>query len=204
MSRRTPRQKILFICGSLNQTTQMHQVAAELPEHDRFFTPYYCTGLLELARRRGLLEMTIAGNKLATRCLSYLESQDLRIDPRGELGDYDLVVTCSDQVIPGNVIGRPIVLVQEGILDPITPIFHLARLLPIVPRWLAGTAATGQSNAFRRFCVASEGYRRFFERHGVDAAKIVVTAIPNFDDCRRYLVNGFPHRDYVLAYLFSV
>jgi len=29
--------------------------------------------------------------------------------------------------------------------------------------------------------------------------KIVVTGIPNFDDCRRYCRNDFPHRHYVLA-----
>ena len=29
--------------------------------------------------------------------------------------------------------------------------------------------------------------------------KIVVTGIPNFDDCRRYCSNDFPYRHYVLA-----
>ena len=30
------RKKILLICGSINQTTQMHQITDELPEYDRF------------------------------------------------------------------------------------------------------------------------------------------------------------------------
>ena len=34
-------KKILFICGSMNITTQMQQIAAELPEYDRYFTPFY-------------------------------------------------------------------------------------------------------------------------------------------------------------------
>src|SRR5262249_36500245 len=34
---------------------------------------------------------------------------------------------------------------------------------------------------------------------GVPPGKIAVTGIPNFDDCRRYLANGFPHRGYVLV-----
>ena len=34
-------KKILFICGSLNQTTQMHQIANELPEYRKVFSPYY-------------------------------------------------------------------------------------------------------------------------------------------------------------------
>ena len=32
-------KKILYLCGSLNQTTQMHQVARELPEVEAAFTP---------------------------------------------------------------------------------------------------------------------------------------------------------------------
>jgi hypothetical protein len=34
---------------------------------------------------------------------------------------------------------------------------------------------------------------------GADPDKIVVTGIPNFDNCRRFLDNTFPHRDYVLV-----
>jgi hypothetical protein len=47
--------------------------------------------------------------------------------------------------------------------------------------------------------VASEGYRDFFIRKGVRPDKIVVTGIPNFDDCRRYCSNAFPYRHYVLV-----
>jgi len=49
------------------------------------------------------------------------------------------------------------------------------------------------------FCVASEGYKRQFVSKGADPTKIVVTGIPNFDNCRRFLDNTFPHRDYVLV-----
>ena len=58
------RQRVLFICGSLNQTTQMHQIARELPEHEHAFTPYYCEGVSERLRRAGLAEFTVAGGKL--------------------------------------------------------------------------------------------------------------------------------------------
>jgi hypothetical protein len=47
--------------------------------------------------------------------------------------------------------------------------------------------------------VASEGYRDFFIRKGVRPEKIVVTGIPNFDDCQRYRTNSFPHKDFVLV-----
>src|SRR5262249_56574111 len=87
------RKRILFICGSLNQTTQMHQVARELLEHEHAFTPYYCEGALEWCRRAGLLEFTIIGDKLRERCERYLEAEGLPIDREGRGADYDLVVT---------------------------------------------------------------------------------------------------------------
>src|SRR5262249_30896868 len=48
-------------------------------------------------------------------------------------------------------------------------------------------------------CVASPGYRDLFARKGADPERIVVTGIPNFDDCQRYRQNDFPDRDYVLV-----
>jgi hypothetical protein len=48
------RKRVLFICGSINQTTQMHQIASELPEYDHYFTPYYADRIWDLARKLGL------------------------------------------------------------------------------------------------------------------------------------------------------
>ena len=47
--------------------------------------------------------------------------------------------------------------------------------------------------------MASDGYRDLFVRKGAKAEKIVVTGIPNFDNCVRYRDNAFPHRHYVLV-----
>jgi hypothetical protein len=91
------------------------------------------------------------------------------------------------------------VLVQEGITDPESSAFHLVKRFRFLPLWLAGTSTTGLSDAYRAFCVASEGYRDFFIRKGARSEKIAVTGIPNFDDCRRYCRNSFPYRHYVLA-----
>jgi hypothetical protein len=191
-------RRILFICGSLNQTTQLHEVSRHLPgEH--VFTPYYADGLLEALRRVGLVEFTIMGRKLRQRCLDYLVEQKVALDLWGEGGGYDLVVTCSDLVVPHNVRRYPIVLVQEGILDPPSLGLALWRRFPWLPLWLAGTATTGLSRRYERFCVASEGYRDHFLAEGVAAERLAVTGIPNFDDCRRYHDNDFPHRGYVLA-----
>ena len=193
------KKRIMFICGSMNQTTQMHQISRQLSDYEHSFSPYYCDGVDELLRRLGLMEFTIIGHKLAGRCRQYLEDHGLPIDYQARNGPYDLVVTCSDVYVQKNIRDRRIVLVQEGITDPETFAFHLVTRFRFLPLWFAGTAATGLSDAYRKFCVASEGYRDFFVRKGARAGKIVVTGIPNFDDCGRYRANNFPHRHYVLV-----
>ena len=189
----------MFICGSMNQTTQMHQISKHLSDYEHSFSPYYCDGVDEILRRLGLTEFTIVGNKLAGRCRLYLEDHGLPIDYQGRNGPYDLVVTCSDVYVQKNIRDKRIVLVQEGITDPEAFAFHLVTRFRFLPLWFAGTAATGLSDAYRRFCVASEGYRDFFIRKGARADKIVVTGIPNFDDCGRYRANNVPHSHYVLV-----
>jgi hypothetical protein len=196
-SKGSPRA--LFICGSLNQTTQLHAVARELREMEAWFSPYYVDPAMDVARRIGLLEGTIAGRKLAGRCRDYLRAHGLRVDERGRRGGYDLVVTCSDVVIPSNVRQTPLVAVQEGILDPDGLGWELVRRFPQrLPRWLAGTAATGLSGSYEKFCVASEGYRELFVSRGAPASRVVVTGIPNFDDCEKFRDNDFPDHGYVL------
>jgi hypothetical protein len=192
-------KRILFICGSINQTRQMHQVSMHLPEFDAAFTPYYADGIIEWGRRAGLLESTIVGNKLKDRCISYLRFYDLPVDFQGTRGGYDLVVTCSDLIMPRNIRQVPTVLVQEGMTDPENLLYHAVRQFRVLPRWLASTSATGLSNHFDRFCVASEGYRDLFIQKGVVPEKIVVTGIPNFDNCARYLKNDFPMKNFVLV-----
>ena len=183
----------------MNQTTQMRQVSEHLREYDHSFSPYYVHGFDEILRRLGLIEFTISGHKLAGRCLRYLQDHGLPIDYQGRNQPYDLVVTCSDVYLQKNIRDNRIVLVQEGITDPESIMFHLVKRLRFIPLWWAGTSMTGLSDAYRAFCVASEGYRDFFIRKGVRPEKIVVTGIPNFDDCRCYCSNDFPYRHYVLA-----
>jgi hypothetical protein len=98
-----------------------------------------------------------------------------------------------------NIRGHRIVLVQEGITDPEYMMFRLVQRFRFLPLWFAGNALTGRSDAYRAFCVASQGYRDFFIRRGARPGKIVVTGIPNFDNCKQYCGNDFPYRHYVLA-----
>lgn len=183
----------------MNQTTQMHQISRHLSEYEHSFSPYYCHGFDEMLRKLGLIEFTIAGNKVVRNCRTYLQHHGLPIDYQGKNRPYDLVVTCSDVYLQKNIRYNRIVLVQEGIIDPESIMFRLVKRLRFLPLWMADTAMTGLSDAYRAFCVASEGYRDFFIQRGVRAGKIEVTGIPNFDNCKKYCTNNFPYRHYVLV-----
>ncbi|MDT9547235.1 MAG: hypothetical protein HQ516_07410 [Chlorobium sp.] len=193
------KKKVLFVCGSMNQTTQMHQISSFLGEYDRWFTPFFSDGILGAAARNGLLEFTIMGRERRGKAMEYLNRHELQVEGGDCLHCYDLVVTCTDLIVPKAFKGSRTVLVQEGMTEPETPLFHLTKNFRWMPRWLAGTASTGLSGAYDKFCVASEGYRDLFIRKGVDPERLVVTSIPNFDDCASYCENDFPHRDYVLV-----
>lgn len=171
-----------------------------LPNLDAFFTPFFCGTAVTALRHLGLLENTIGGDKLRGRCLRYLEQHRLKVDLDGARADYDLIVACTDLALPKRVFRSPVVVVQEGILDPPGLGWELVRRFPrSLPHWLAGTTATGLSGRYQRFCVASSGYRDLFVARGASAERIRVTGIPNFDDCESFRNNDFPHRDYVLV-----
>jgi hypothetical protein len=184
----------------MNQTTQMHQIADELSSDAHcWFSTYFGDGMLECAKRLRLTENTVLGYKLSAQVQTYLECHRLSIDHGGRRGPYDIVVTCSDLVVPRRIRQSPVVLVQEGMTDPEGVMFRVWRRCPVFPRWIAGTAAHGLSGEYDLFCVASEGYRRLFTEKGVPPERIAVTGIPNFDDCAQFLDNTFPYRHYVLV-----
>ena len=99
------KKKILYICGSLNQTTQMHKISKELPEYDAYFAPYYPDGYgyIVLVTKAGLLDMTILGGQAKQRTINYLSEHNLNLDMNGGLHNYDLVYTCSDLLIQKNI-----------------------------------------------------------------------------------------------------
>ncbi|MEY4580207.1 MAG: hypothetical protein RL701_4910 [Pseudomonadota bacterium] len=192
--------RVLFICGTHNQTTQLHAIATKLSDCQNFFTPFYAEGLPELAGRIGLLESTILGDRMRAGCLAYLRDHGLTVDMRGATyaGHYDLVVTCTDLLIPHNVDRTKLVVVQEGMLDTETLWSRCVDALHLPP-YLCGTTLTGTRGRYARLCVASEGFRELFSARGAPAAKLRVTGVPNFDDCRAFQHNRLPERGYVLA-----
>ena len=191
-------EKILFICGSLNQTTMMHKIARQLEEYDCLFTPYYADGIEDFAARIGMLNFCVLGGRHMQETKTYLTDNNLAIDYRGKNHKYDLVVTCSDLIVPNNIRGKRLVLVQEGITEPEGLVYQLVKRFKL-PRYLANTATTGLSDAYDIFCVASHGYREHFIKKGVRPEKIAVSGIPNFDHLSSSYENDFPFRDYVLV-----
>ncbi|MBV9950215.1 MAG: hypothetical protein JOZ69_25465, partial [Myxococcales bacterium] len=132
-------------------------------------------------------------------CLDYLNAHDLPVDLCAERNEYDLCVSCNDQVLPDLLDETPWVLVQEGIQEPPNWRTRLWRRTRLVPPPLTGTATFGLSDRYTLFCVASDGYRRRYLAEGIAPEKLVVTGIPNFDDFARHRKNDFPHRGYVLV-----
>lgn len=194
------RKRILFIGGSLNMTRMVHAVGRHLmDEFDCWFSPFYSDGLYDiLASNSKLLDFTILGGNFRRQTDAYLQLHNLPIDYRGEAREYDLYVTTSDLYVPKNLRNKPFILIQEGMTDPEGFMYHVVRKLKL-PRYLASTSTNGLSNQYRFFCVASEGYRDFFMKKGVRPDKLVVTGIPNYDNCEAYRDNDFPLRDYVLV-----
>ena len=196
-----PKPRVLFIGGSMNQTTQMHQIATELGgDVEAWFSPFYGSGIVEVLYRLDLLDWTIAGGAWRRDTLAYFRDHGLALDDHGRGLPYDLVVKCQDIIRQSNLDRARVVLVQEGMTDPETLLFELVKRAPFLPRWLASTAATGLSHRYEKFCVASEGYRELFARKGVARDKLVVTGIPNFDDMGRFASSvALPIEGYVLV-----
>jgi CDP-Glycerol:Poly(glycerophosphate) glycerophosphotransferase len=192
------KKKILYICGSMNQTTQMHKISLELSEHEAYFTPFFATGFLEFLNSLKLVEFTILGETFKRNTLKYLIENNLNIDYRGENDNYDLVITSQDITVPSNIKKFKTILVQEGMTDPPDWRYHVTRFLHLY-RWCASTSMTGLSHQYDYFCVASEGFRKQFIQRGINPNKIRVTGIPNFDNLNEMRELKFEHKNFVLV-----
>jgi hypothetical protein len=192
------KPKVLFIGGSLNQTTMMHKIAQQLPECDAYFTPYYASGPLWLMTKLKMLEFTIMGGTFKQKTLDYIKAHNLNLDYEGKNDNYDLVFTCQDLIVPRQIKKFKTILVQEGMTDPPDWRYHVTRFLGL-GRWCASTSMTGLSHMYDYFCVASEGFRELFIDRGVNPNKIRVTGIPNFDDFESMRNLEFEHKNFVLV-----
>lgn len=176
----------------------VHKIAQHMGAYNCYFTPFYADDPVGWAAGAGWLDFTVLGGRHLRDTQQYLKENSLAIDERGQTHEYDLVVTASDLIVQRNIRGKRLVLVQEGITEPETWVYHTVKRFKL-PRYLANTSASGLSDAYDIFCVASEGYARHFIRKGVRPEKIAVTGIPNFDDLQSHLENDFPYRGHVLV-----
>ena len=195
--------KVLFICGSLNQTTMMHKISKHLKGMQAFFTPFYSDGILDFVSKTGALDFSILGGNHLQATSAYLKKHKLPVDFAGKSNSYSVVVTCTDLIVQKNIQDKRLILVQEGMTEPEGLLYHLVKDLKL-PRYLANTSVTGLSDAYDAFCVASYGYRDLFIKKGVKAEKIEVTGIPNFDNAVEFLENDFPYKDFILLATSSI
>jgi hypothetical protein len=195
------RKKILFITGSLNQTTQMHQIAEHLPEFECWFSQIFTDSpaLNYLQKHTSLAETTILAGQFRARSEEYLNKNKLNLDYGGKKNRYDLVVYCSDLIIAGSLRNYKTVWVQEGMIDKPTLLSNLVKKAGLPAYFSGNTALNGSTNQLDIYCAASEGYKRLFAKGGTEKEKIFVTGIPNYDNCARFLNNDFPYHDYVMV-----
>lgn len=201
------RKKVLFLIGSPNQTTQMHQIAQLLEdEFDPYFSQLYYDGwqrpFYKFLLRTGMLDTTIVTGPIKAKADKYLAKHGLANDFEArQFGNtYDLLVCCSDVIVPWPLVRTTkTVFVQEGMTDPLNWWARFVRTMNWMPILAIGTALNGLANCCDIYCVASEGYREHFAHVGVDRNKLAVTSIPNFDNAERLRDNDFPHHGYVLA-----
>ncbi len=195
------KKKVLFTVGSPNQTTQMHQIASHLmADYDCWFSQFYSdTPLINWGVRQGLLDFTIMGRQFRAKAEAYFAEHNLQVDFQAKKHEYDLVVMCSDLLMPHNVRATRSVWVQEGMIDPVNYLAQVVKALKLPRYWSVGTSLNGSSNMCDAYCVASEGYKEFFTTMGTEPYKQFVTGMPNFDNLDASRHNDFPHQGYVMV-----
>ena len=154
-----------------------------------------------MAVKYGLADNTILAGHFKQKADKYLEENNLKNDYAKTVynNEYDLVVSCTDLIIPNSVRKTKTIFVQEGMTDALNLLGKIVKALHLPPYFAAGTSLNGASNICDIYCVASEGYKNHFSGLGTERDRIVVTGIPNFDNVDRDLVNDFPHKGYVLV-----
>jgi len=195
------RRKILFITGSMNQTSQMHQISKHLEEYDCWFSQLFAdTKLLKaILKYTKLADGTVLAPHFRTKSEGYLQQKGMRIDHEGNKNKYDLVVMCTDMVVAEKFRQTKTVWVQEGMIDKRTFLTDIVKDLGLPPYCSGDTSLNGSTNICDIYCTASEGYKNYFAKHGTDPAKLIVTGIPNYDDQRQFLDNDFPYHNYVMV-----
>ena len=113
------KKKILFVGGSINQTSMLHKISTYLSDdYDCYFTGFYADGFYNYLVQKGFLNFTVIGLKHIERTQKYAQEHNLKLDYRGLNDDYDLVFLSSDLIVPKNLYNKRVIHVQEGMTDP--------------------------------------------------------------------------------------
>ena len=195
------KKKILFITGSINQTTQMHQIADQLSEYDCWFSQIFTDSPLikSIIKYTSLADNTVLAGQFKARSEEYVSEHGLQMDYAGKRNKYDLVVYCSDMIIAKSLRNNKTIWVQEGMIDKPTRLSKIVKAFHM-PTYLPGnTSLNGSANVCDIYCAASEGYKKHFSKNGTENDRIIVTGMPNYDNCEQYRDNDFPHHDYVMV-----
>jgi hypothetical protein len=194
-------KKILFLTGSMNQTSQMFQIARELPEYDCWFSQMFSDSpvISYLKNKTSLLDKTIISEPHRKKSEAFLKEHGCNIDYEARLNTYDLAVCCSDLIFPKKLRSIKTIWVQEGMIDRVTLLSKIVKALKLSPTLCFNTSLNGATNQCDLYCAASEGYRRYISRMGTDKAKVFVTGMINYDNAAQYLDNDFPHHGYIMV-----
>jgi hypothetical protein len=197
------KQKILFVIGSRNQTSQMHQISLQLPDFDCYFSQFFGDhAIMRYATDKGWLDNTIMGKgRFKREADAYLAEHGLQSDYRGEEygHQYDMVVLCTDMVVPKIARNAKSIWVQEGMIDPLTWWGKTVKAMGIPPYWTVTTELNGTSNLADIYCTASAGFSENIAKLGTHPDRIIATGTPNYDNCHSFLNNDFEHHDYVMV-----
>ena len=195
------KKKILFITGSMNQTSQMHQISMQLPDFDCWFSQIFSDSpfVNYLIKYTRVLDGTILAGQFKINSEKYLKQNNLQIDYGAHKNTYDLVVYCADMMVPRRMQACKTVWVQEGMIDRYTLASRIVKTLGLPPYLSGNTSLNGTSNVCDIYCAASDGYKNFFIAKGGQRQRFVVTGIPNYDNLRAFAKNNFEYRDYVMV-----
>jgi hypothetical protein len=195
------RRKILFITGSINQTSQMHQISKHLGDYDCWFSQLFADSafLKAIKKYTPFTDGTVLADHFRVKSENYLKQFGSQIDHGGDKNKYDLVVYCTDMVIAKKFKQTKTIWVQEGMIDKHTPLTDVVKALQLPPYFTGDTSLNGSTNICDIYCTASEGYKNYFAKQGTDPSKLIVTGIPNYDNQHQFLDNDFPYHNYVMV-----
>jgi hypothetical protein len=192
------KNKILFVCSSLQQAKMMHEISKHLYAHNCYFTFNYCDGLSIFLSDTSFLSNKILGRKSRKATIDYFTNQNITVDSTGDENDYDIVLTCNDLAIPPNIKSKTVLFIQdiakdtENFLDRTGMTFGLSHKRK-------RTSSDVREGIYTKYCVSSEGFKTQLINKGITQDKIAVTGIPGFDNYFKYIGNNFPHKNFVLV-----